>query len=78
MLVKSRILRGDYCVLQILRDFAQRNEFVVFAIRLVVHPGLYLALDVYRGRRRVDPPCGHQQQRGSRPKKHHAYRKPSN
>jgi hypothetical protein len=32
---------------------------------------------VHRGCRRVDPPRGHKQQRGKRPKKHHGDGKPS-
>jgi hypothetical protein len=65
-------------VLEIGRDLAERNEFVAFAIRRVVNPGLQAALDVHRGCRWVDPPGGHKDQRGKRPKKHHADDKPSN
>jgi hypothetical protein len=31
---------------------------------------------VHGGCRRVDPPCGHKEQRGKRPKKHHGDDKP--
>jgi hypothetical protein len=44
----------------------------------VVNPGLQAALDVHRGCGRVDPPGGHKDQRGKRPKKHYADDKPSN
>src|SRR5579859_1714950 len=59
MLVEARILRGDNSMLEIGRDLAQRNEFVSFAIRRVVNPGLQPALYVHRGGRRVDPPGNH-------------------
>jgi hypothetical protein len=49
VLVEARILRGDYCVLEIKRDLAQRNELVAFVIRSVVNPGLHATLDVHRG-----------------------------
>jgi hypothetical protein len=77
VLVEARVLRGDYCVLEIGRDLAEGNEFVAFAIRRVVNPGLQAALDVHRGSRWVDPPGGHKDQRGKRPKKHHSEDKPS-
>src|SRR6516162_8257682 len=78
VLVEVRVLCGDYSVLEIGRDLAERNEFVAFAIRRVVNPGLQAALDVHRGCRWVDPPGGHKGQRGKRPKKYHADDKPSN
>jgi hypothetical protein len=78
VLVEVRVLCGDYSVLEIGRDLAERNEFVAFAIRRVVNPGLQAALDVHRGCRWVDPPGGHKYQRGKQPKKHHADDKPSN
>ena len=78
VLVEVRVLCGDYGVLEIGRDLAERNEFVAFAIRSVVNPGLQAALDVDRGRRRVDPPGGNKDQRGKQPKKQHADEKPSN
>jgi hypothetical protein len=77
VLVEARVLCGDYSVLEIGRDLAERNEFVMFAIRLVVNPSLEAALHVHRGCRWVDPPDGHKNQRGKRPKKHHADDKPS-
>ena len=72
VLVEVRVLCGDYSVLEIGRDLAERNEFVAFAIRRVVNPGLQAALDVHRGCRWVDPRGRHKDQRGKRPKKHHA------
>jgi hypothetical protein len=78
VLVEARVLCGDYSVLEIGRNLFERNEFVAFAIRRVVNPGLQTALDVHRGRRWVDPPGGHKDKRGKRPKEHHADDKPSN
>src|SRR2546427_11688352 len=78
VLVEVRVLCGDYSVLEIGRDLAERNEFVAFAIRRVVNPRLQAALDVHRGCRWVGPPGGHKDQRGKRPKKHDADDKPSN
>jgi hypothetical protein len=78
VLVEVRVLCGDYSVLEIGRDLAERNEFVAFAIRRVVNPGLQAALDVHRGCRGVDPPGGHKDQRSKRPKKHRSDDKPSN
>jgi hypothetical protein len=63
VLVEVRVLCGDYSVLEIGRDLVQRNEFVAFAIRRVVNPGLQAPLDVHRGCRWVDPPGGHKDQR---------------
>src|ERR1019366_4574848 len=77
VLVEARVLCGDYSVLEIGRNLVERNEFVAFAIRRVVNPGLQAALDVHRGRRWVDPPGGHKDQRGKRPKEHYADDKPS-
>ena len=62
VLIEARVLRGDDSVLQLRRDLAERNECVVFLIRLVVHPGLKAALDVHRGGWRVNPPCGYKGQ----------------
>ena len=78
VLIELRVLRGDYSVLKISRDLAERNELVVFAVRRAVNQGLQVALDVYRRRWWIDPPGGHKDQRGKRPKKHHADDKPSN
>jgi hypothetical protein len=72
VLVEVRVLSGDYSMLEIGRDLAERNEFVLFAIRLVETPGLQAALDVHRCRLWVDPPGCHKDERGKRPKKHHA------
>ena len=71
VLVKPRVLRRDDCVLEIWRDLAEQNEFVVFLIRLAVNPGLQTALDVHRGGRWIDPPGGHKDKRGKRPKGHY-------
>jgi len=68
VLVKPRVLGRDDSVLEIERDLAERNESVVFLIRLVVNPGLQTALDVDGGGRWVDPPEGHKGNRGKRPK----------
>src|SRR5450631_3738794 len=76
VLVEARVLRGDYSVLEIGRDLAERNEFVTFAIRRVMYPGLQAAFDVHRGRRWVDPPGGHKDHRGNHPKKRQAHDKP--
>jgi hypothetical protein len=78
VLVEVGVLCGDYSVLEIGRDLAERNEFVAFAIWRVVNPGLQAALDVYRGCRWVDPPGGYKDQRGKRPKKHYSDDKVSN
>ena len=40
MLVEARVFRGDYSMLEIAQDLAQRNEFISFVIRRVVNPGL--------------------------------------
>jgi hypothetical protein len=48
VLVEARVLRGDYSVLKIGRDLAERNESVAFVIRRVVNPCLQAALDVHR------------------------------
>src|SRR4029077_9962590 len=39
VLVEVRVLGGDYSVLEIGRDLAERNEFVAFAIRLLGNSG---------------------------------------
>ena len=69
VLIEARVFRGDYGVLEIGRNLAERNKLVAFAIRGVVNPGLEAALDVHRGGRRVDPPRGQRDQRGQQPKK---------
>src|ERR1700740_931505 len=78
VLVEAGVLCGDYCVLEIARDLAQRDELVSFMIGRAVNPCLHTPLDVHRGGRWVDPPGGHKHQRGKRPKKYHADAKPSN
>jgi hypothetical protein len=78
VMVEVRVLCGDYSVLEVGRDLAQRNEFVAFAVRRAVNRGLQAALDVHGSCWRVDPPGGHKNQRGKRPKKRHADDKPSN
>jgi hypothetical protein len=77
VLVEARVLRGDYCVLEIGRDLAERNEFVALVIRSVMNPGLQAALDVHCGCRWVDPPGGQKDQRGKRPSKDHTDDEPS-
>src|ERR1700722_20383557 len=77
VLVEAGVLGGDYGVLEIGRDLAERNELAAFAIRRVAKPGLQMALDVDCGRRRVDPAGGHEGQRSERPKKRYADDKPS-
>jgi hypothetical protein len=42
-----------------------------------MNPGLQSALDVHRGSWRVNPPCGHKEQRREQPKKRHSDDKPS-
>jgi len=69
VLVETRVLSGDYSVLEIGRYLAEPNEFVAFLIRRAMNPGLHAALDVHRGCRWVDPPGGHKKQHGKRPKK---------
>jgi len=78
VLVEARVLRSDYSVLEIGRDLAERNEFVVFVIWRVVNPSLQAALGVHRGCRWVDPPGAHKDQRGKRPNKYHGDDKTSN
>jgi hypothetical protein len=78
VLIEARILCGNYCVLEIGRDLAERNEFVAFMIRSAMNPDLQVALDVYCGCRRVDPPGGQQDECRERPDKHHPDSKPSN
>src|SRR5260370_33586297 len=78
VLVELRFVCGDYSVLEIGRDLSDLNEFVAFAIRRVMKPGLQAALDVRRVCRWVDPSGGHKDERGKRPKKHHPDDKPSN
>jgi hypothetical protein len=64
VLIEARVLGSDDSVLEIRRDLAERNEFVPFAIRRVMNPGLHAALDVHRGGRWIDPPGGHECQHG--------------
>ena len=78
VLVKACVLRGDYSVLEIERDLAERNELVVFVIRRAVNLGLQPALHMHRSCRWVDPAGGHKGHHSKRPKKHYANNKPSN
>jgi hypothetical protein len=78
VLVKVCVLCGDYCVLEIGRDFSEWNEFVAFVIWPLVNQGLQTTLDVYRGCGGIDPPGCHKNQRGKRPKKPQANDEPSN
>ena len=56
---------------------AERNEFVTLLIWFAMNPGLDAALHVDRSCRWVNPAGGRKNQRGQRPKKHHADDKPS-
>jgi len=58
VLVETRILRGDYRMLEVGRDLAERNEFIAFVIRSMVNPGLQAALHVHSGCRWIDPARG--------------------
>jgi hypothetical protein len=78
VLVEASVLGSDYSVLEVGRDLVEGNESVAFVIRRAVNPSLQVALDVHRGRRRIDPPRGQKGQRGKRPKKRHSDDKPSN
>src|SRR5215467_3572987 len=78
VLVEVGVFRGDYGVLEIRSDLAERNKFVAFAIRCVMNPGLQTALHVHRSCRRVDPPCRYKRQGGKGPKKHCGGDEPSN
>jgi len=48
VMVEACVLRGDYSVLEIGRDLAERDEFVALVIRRAVYPGLQAALNVHR------------------------------
>jgi len=77
VLVEARVLSGDYGVLEAGGDLAERNEFVSFAIRLSMNPGLHAALNMDRRGWRVDPPPEQKDERGKRPDKGDAKAKPS-
>jgi len=77
VLVEARVLRGDDRVLQMGRDLAERKEGITFLIRFVMHPGLYAALYMHRGGRRVNPARCYQRQRGQQPKKRRIEDEPS-
>jgi len=64
VLIEARILRGDDGVLEIGRDLAEWNEFVVCQVRLVMNESLEAALDMDRGCRWVDPAGGYEGERG--------------
>lgn len=53
--VKVCVFGGDDRMLEIEGDLAERNEFVVFAIGLMLIPGLEAALDVDGGCGWIDP-----------------------
>jgi hypothetical protein len=78
MLVEMSVFCGDYSMLEIGRDLAQRNVLVSFVIRGAVNPSLQAALHVDRGGRWIDPPGSHKNQHGKRPKKRDSEEKPSN
>jgi hypothetical protein len=50
-------------VLKIGRHLTERNEFVAFAIRHLVDPGLHAALDLHCSGGWIHPPRGQKQQR---------------
>jgi hypothetical protein len=64
MLIEARVLRGDDSVLEVRRDLAERNEFVMCQVGLVVNESLEAALDMDRGCRWVDPAGGYEGERG--------------
>lgn len=76
MLEETCVLRGYDSVLEIRRDSAQWNEFVSFAIRRVVKPGLEAALRVHRSSRRIYPPGGNKDDHCQRPNKRQRDEKP--
>src|SRR5579863_7277030 len=78
VLVEARVLRGDYGVLEMGLDLAERNECVAFVIWSVVNPCLQMALDVHSCSRWVDPADGQKNQRSKQPNEGHADGKPSN
>ena len=68
MLVEAAIFGGDDCVLEIGRDLAEGNEFVVLLVGLVVNPGLQAAFDMNGRCGRIDPAGGYQCECGEGPK----------
>lgn len=78
VLVEAGVLGGDYSVLEVGGDLAERNEVVAFVIGRVVNPGLQVALDVNRGCGWVDPAGGDEEQRRERPEKQHGEDEPLN
>ncbi len=67
-LVEARVPCGNHSVLELGRDLAERNKLIAFAIWRVMNPSLHVTLDMDRGCRWVDPPRGHKDHRGKRPK----------
>jgi len=49
VLIEACVFRGDYSMLEIGRNLAERNEFVAFVIGSVVNPSLEAALEVNCG-----------------------------
>src|SRR6185312_16959599 len=78
VLVEARVLRGNDSMLKVGRNLIKRNKFVAIAIRRTVSPGLQVSLNVYRGRRRVNPPGSHKDQRSKRPNQQQSNDDPSN
>jgi hypothetical protein len=67
VLVEARVFSGDHGVLEVGRDLAEGNEFVVLVVGRAVDEGLEAALDVDSGRRRVDPLGSDEGERGGEP-----------
>jgi len=55
-------------VLEVWRDLAQRNEFIVFVVGLAVNKRLQAAFHVHGGSRRINPFGCDEGQRGERPR----------
>ena len=71
----ARILRRDDRVLKVRRDLPQGNEAVALPVGRAVDQRLEAALNVHRGRRRIDPACGDEQKHGERPERDEAEKK---
>ena len=75
MLVEASILGCDDRVLEVGRDLAEGNKAIALPVGRAVDQRLDAALDVHRGRRRIDPTCGDEQQHGKRPEREEAEKK---
>ena len=67
VLVKARIFRRHYGVLEIGRDLGERNEMVALLVGAILEPRLKLPLALYRGRGWIDPSRQQEQERGCEP-----------